>query len=140
MGAARERVKVLVVEDDQWIRFLLADLLKELGYEVLEASNGQTGLRLAEDHHPDLVILDLALPETPGVEVLHELQRMEPLRSPRVVITSAHPELLAPDDYESVEAVFTKPYDIQHLQTLVADLTTDVAQKPLGAGPRAAAS
>ena len=141
MSGARDRITILVVEDDVWVRFLVADLLREEGFEVLEASNGHTGLRLAEEKHPDLVILDLALPETPGIEVLHELRRSEPLLMPRVVITSAYPDLLPPDDLQRVDAVFTKPYDILSLQGVVANLASNAAaEKALGARPGAAAS
>jgi DNA-binding response OmpR family regulator len=141
MSGARDRVKILVVEDDQWVRFLVADLLREHGFEVLEASNGHTALRLAEQTHPDLVILDLALPETPGIEVLHELRRSEPIITPRVVITSARPDLLPLDDRHHVDAVFSKPYDILRLHGVVAELASNaVAERSLGARPGATAS
>jgi DNA-binding response OmpR family regulator len=141
MSAVRDQARVLVVEDDQWIRFMVADLLKEHGYEALEASNGQTGLRLAEDKRPDVVILDLALPETSGVEVLRELRRLEPFCSPKIVITSAFPELLSPDDRQCVDAVFTKPFNLERLLAVVADLSrTAATHKSLGVDPQVPAS
>ena len=61
---------VLVVEDDPWIRSLMADLLAGEGYAVVQAADGKAGLNLAEQHDPDVILLDLAMPEKSGLDVL----------------------------------------------------------------------
>ena len=66
---------VLVVHDDPWMRVELTALLREAGYLVSLASNGFTGLRLASQLLPHAVVLDLLVPEVPGLVVLRELRR-----------------------------------------------------------------
>lgn len=70
-----ERVsKILVIDDEDQIRRALRSILVTRHYEVLMASNGTEGLDLAVDHNPDLVILDLSLPDMSGLVVAEELR------------------------------------------------------------------
>ena len=70
-GAAR----VLVVEDEESLRFTLQHNLKREGYTVLTASRGDDGLRLAREEKPDLILLDLMLPGVDGIQVCRMLRR-----------------------------------------------------------------
>jgi DNA-binding response OmpR family regulator len=70
-----DRRRVLVVEDDHWVRQLLAVALRNQNFEVLEAPDGETGLTLARQAHPDLILLDLRLPGIDGFAVLQTLKR-----------------------------------------------------------------
>ncbi len=65
---------ILIIEDDQAILKLLQRGLAYEGYKVDTAMDGQTGLILARDHRPDLVILDIMLPGIDGIEVCHRLR------------------------------------------------------------------
>ena len=60
--------KVLIVDDESVIRTILVDWLQEAGYETWTASNGQEGLQKLQDHHPDLVISDVWMPEMDGYD------------------------------------------------------------------------
>jgi DNA-binding response OmpR family regulator len=62
--------KILIVEDDRFLRELIARKLKNEGYEVLEAVDGEEGLKRIKEEKPDLVLLDLILPGIDGFEVL----------------------------------------------------------------------
>ena len=64
---AAEPKKVLVVEDDPWIRNLMADLLSGEGYAVVQAPDGRVGLEKAAVEDPDVILLDLAMPEKSGL-------------------------------------------------------------------------
>ena len=66
--------KVLVVEDHPELRKMVADALRRLGYELLEAADGQTGISLASAERPDIVLLNLSLPGPSGVEVAKQLK------------------------------------------------------------------
>jgi DNA-binding response OmpR family regulator len=62
--------KILIVEDDRFLRELIARKLKNEGYEVLEAVDGEEGLKKIKEEKPDLILLDLILPGIDGFEVL----------------------------------------------------------------------
>lgn len=67
--------KILVIEDDREIRDLIELYLKSNHYQVLLARDGQEGLELAENANPDLVILDILLPQKNGFEVCHQIRK-----------------------------------------------------------------
>ncbi len=62
--------KVLIVEDNDLNRKLFRDLLRTHGYETLEATDGMKAMEMAAFHHPDLMILDIQLPKTSGIDVI----------------------------------------------------------------------
>jgi two-component system KDP operon response regulator KdpE len=105
---------ILVIEDEQAIRrFLKASLMNE-GFRVSEASSGQEGLRMASDLPPDLVILDLGLPDLDGHEVLKRLREWYTL--PIIILSARDQELqkisaldCGADDY------VTKPFSVGEL-------------------------
>jgi two-component system nitrogen regulation response regulator NtrX len=80
--------RVLIVDDEEAVRSSLRMILEYEGYEVLLAANGPAGLKMAEQEGPDLVILDIKMPQMDGLEVLKRLKAEEP--SPPVVILSGH--------------------------------------------------
>jgi CheY-like chemotaxis protein len=63
----------LVMHEDLWVRSHVAATLGEAGYTVLAASNGASGVRLAELHQPQVIVLGMALPEVTGTAVLEHL-------------------------------------------------------------------
>jgi two-component system cell cycle response regulator DivK len=67
--------KVLVVDDNRPSRELIVDILRPMGFEVAEAPDGPSGIATARSMRPDLVILDLTMPEMDGFAVLAELRR-----------------------------------------------------------------
>lgn len=66
--------KILVVDDGEVARYLLRSLLADTRFVVVEASGGEEGLRLAREEHPQVIFLDLVMPDLSGFEVLHRLQ------------------------------------------------------------------
>ena len=66
--------KVLVVDDDENLRLALTDKLGLEGFEVIEAKNGQEGLEKALEIHPDIILLDVMMPVTNGLDMLKELR------------------------------------------------------------------
>jgi DNA-binding response OmpR family regulator len=88
-GAARERPRILVVDDDAITRMLVKLLLEREQFEVLEAANGRDGVEIATRERPDLVIVDLNMPETDGYQAIAALRRDLSLATlPIVVLTS----------------------------------------------------
>src|SRR5580658_524587 len=89
MDAAPIRAKILVVDDEAAIREYEATLLGELGHEVLAAADGVEALRLAREKQPNLVLLDIMMPELSGIEVCRQLRADPRTRDIRVIVVSA---------------------------------------------------
>jgi DNA-binding response OmpR family regulator len=105
----------LVVDDDVCVRAILVELLVEEGFEVSQASNGFSGLRQAAESRPQLILLDLTLPEVSGVEVLRELREKQGMRETAIVIVTANPDQLSEPQLAEIDAVVRKPFDIIEL-------------------------
>ena len=69
---------VLVIEDDELIRKLCRDILEKSGHRVVEASDGEDGVRLLEQGSVDLIITDIFLPKKDGIEIIREIRREFP--------------------------------------------------------------
>ena len=81
--------KILIIEDDEFLIRMYATKLEMEGYQVLVASNGEKGLRIAIKEKPDLILLDLLLPKKSGVEVLNDLRVDEKTKGiPVIVLTN----------------------------------------------------
>jgi DNA-binding response OmpR family regulator len=107
--------KILIVEDDQAILTGLIDLLKSEGYKTASAKNGSDALRLYKEENPDLIILDIMIPEKSGYDVCREIRKSDAL-TPVIMLTAKGQEIekvlgleIGADDY------IVKPFGIQEL-------------------------
>jgi DNA-binding response OmpR family regulator len=75
---ARKRSRILLVEDDEWVRELFVDHLELAGFEVLTAANGIDGLTAYMAHKPDLVVTDYAMPRMSGIRMILRLIEITP--------------------------------------------------------------
>ena len=80
---------VLIVEDNELNMKLFNDLLEAHGYRVLQTREGLSALDIARQHKPDLILMDIQLPEVPGIEVTKWLKEDDELRSIPVVAVTA---------------------------------------------------
>ena len=78
--------KILAIDDENDVLLIIKTALTGEGYEIITASNGFDGLALAEDHLPDLILLDLRMPEMDGMEVLQRLRNNEKTQNLAVII------------------------------------------------------
>jgi len=83
-----ETTRILIVDDDPNLLRSHSRLLRKTGYEVIEATTGEDGLRLAQEHKPDLILLDAALPDVSGVEVCRRVKADPELAGSFVVLLS----------------------------------------------------
>ena len=80
--------KILVIEDDKFLRKVINKKLSKEGYLVIEAIDGEKGLKATKEEKPDLVLLDLVLPEMDGFEVLDKIEKEPTLSKIPVIILS----------------------------------------------------
>lgn len=106
--------RVLVVDDEDRIRAIVRGYLENDGFEVAEARDGDAALRVARDWHPDLVVLDVMMPGTDGLEVLRQLRTTSVV--PVILLTARSEEIdtlvglsVGADDY------VTKPFSPREL-------------------------
>ena len=126
----KKKGRVLIVEDDTSLLFGLKKNLHFEGYEVLTASDGETGLRLAVDERPDLIVLDVMLPRMNGFEVC-EVLRSNKVETPVIFLTAKALEsdkvtglTLGGDDY------MTKPFSVAELLAIRNREHFDVRRLP----------
>ncbi|WP_120338047.1 response regulator transcription factor [Cryobacterium soli] len=81
--------RILIVEDDEDVRALIAHKLRRAGHEVSEAGDGLEGLEAARASEPDLVVLDWMMPKLTGVEVSAEIRADTSLTQPRILLLTA---------------------------------------------------
>lgn len=110
--------RILVVDDDSVLQRTLRINLRARGHEVILAGTGQDAVRLFYDEQPDLVILDLGLPDLDGVEVLRRLRKRSPVP---VIVLSARQQ--ADDKVEALDEgaddYVSKPFNIDELMARV---------------------
>jgi CheY-like chemotaxis protein len=107
---------VLLIEHDVWLRSLLTNVLAdEEGYTILQAADGPAGLSLAQHHPPDVILLDLALPDQSGLEVLRQLKTQPPTLGIPVLVVSAYATQLPSAARGEVDGVLPRPFSLTEL-------------------------
>jgi len=126
--------RVLVIDDEAQIRKLLDIGLRAEGYDVLQAANAAEGLALAATRDPDLVILDLGLPDREGHEVLAELRQWTQVPVLMLSVRDAEKEKVKALD-AGANDYMTKPFGVQELMARLRALLRNRAA-PAEAAPR----
>ncbi len=115
---------VLLVEDTEDNRFMMRRLLEMSGYHVIEATNGEEAVRLADSERPDLILMDLSLPVIDGLAATRAIRKLAGCKDTPIVAVSAHDtsdfqgEALA----AGCNSYITKPIDFSQLEILIARL------------------
>jgi CheY-like chemotaxis protein len=125
---------VLYIEDNlSNLQLVERVLSRRAGVELISAMRPQLGLDLAAEHHPDLILLDLHLPDMPGQEVLRRLQAEPRTAQVPVVILSAdaRPTLIKELLAQGVRAFMTKPLDVKELLALLDEVAGERDQRPV---------
>jgi len=100
--------KILVADDSQFMRTTLKDILTEDGHEVIEAADGKEALEQFEAEKPDLILLDIIMPEVDGMEVLKKIGK-----TAKIIVISAVGQEKMVDDAKELGALdyIVKPFD-----------------------------
>ena len=122
---------ILVVEDDQDIRFLLSETVSDLGYDVLEAADGGTGFRRALEEHPDVILLVVMMPVMDGFQVLAKLKEHAETHHMPVIMVSALGQ-----EQDIMRAIrggawgyVIKPWDPDDLESKINNAVEEVLQE-----------
>ncbi|MCC6905910.1 MAG: response regulator [Anaerolineae bacterium] len=108
---------ILIIEDNPDNRVLITDMLHSMGYQVIEAPDGDSGVRLAHQHRPALILMDLSLPSKDGWQATREIKNSPELAHIPVVALTAH--AMRGDRERALEAgcdeYLTKPVSLGEL-------------------------
>ena len=112
---------ILIVEDNEKNMKLVRDILQHQGHSTLEAVTGGDGVRLALTHRPDLILMDIQLPDIDGIEALRRIRAQAALDATPVLAVSAS---VMPDEQQKVvasgfDAFITKPIDLKQFRATV---------------------
>ena len=117
---------ILVVEDDTAVRNLITTTLKAHDYRFLTAANGESAVLEASSHNPDIILLDLGLPDMDGVEVIHKVRSWSNLP---IIVISARSE-----DTDKIEALDAGADDYLTRQEPMAEAGVSRRREMVSAG------
>lgn len=104
--------KIHVVEDDEDIRFIVEYILKDSGFEVELSENATQFIEYIRYGTPDLIILDVMLPDGNGVDLCIDLKKEERTKNIPVIVMSAHAGALAVLEQACADDFISKPFDL----------------------------
>lgn len=112
---------ILTADDDPTILKLMKQELEERGYRVIQATNGQAALRMAESQKPDLILLDVAMPISTGISAFQGIRQSPTIKHiPVIFMTSVPSSTIYPTvEQGSRVAHVKKPVDIEDLASLI---------------------
>ena len=122
--SVREKKMLLVVDDSEDMRILLGQILEDQDYDVIYAEDGQDALEQAQEHAPDLILMDMSMPGMNGWDAVTQLRQQPAFRRIPIVAITAH---VSKADIERALAIgctahIGKPFDIMHVLDTVASL------------------
>jgi DNA-binding response OmpR family regulator len=128
---ANDLIYILYIEDERPVIDLVREALKLAGYKVVGATSGQQGLSLMRERKPDLLLLDLMMPDINGWDVYREMKTDDELDDVPVIVVSAKiPESgkIIIKDLPPVDDYITKPFDVEQLIRSVKGLLKNSKQ------------
>jgi len=115
--------RILVVEDTEDNRQIMRDLLTSVGYELIEAVNGEEGVAMAKQHKPDLILMDIQLPILDGYEATRRIKADAALASVPIIAVTSY--ALAGDEAKTraagCDAYIAKPFSPRQLLAKVRE-------------------
>jgi two-component system cell cycle response regulator DivK len=121
--------RILVVEDQEDNRRIIRDLLTSAGYELIEATDGEAGVRLAESERPDLILMDIQLPVLDGHEATRRVKQNPELRHIPIIVVTSY--ALSGDDQKAMAAgsdgYVAKPFSPRQLLATIRKFLPDAS-------------
>ncbi len=111
---------ILIVEDYEDSRMMMKAMLQMYGYGVLEAVDGREAIEMAKEHHPELIFMDLAMPEIDGITATEEIRSFDGFADTPIIALTAYGDLRGKEAIEAgCDEVITKPMNFDRLQPLL---------------------
>ena len=119
----QDEVTVLLVEDTEDNRFMMKRLLEMSGYRVVEATNGEEAVKVAEAECPGLILMDLSLPMIDGLAATRLIRKLPKCQKTPIIAVSAHDtsDFLAEAIEAGCNSYITKPIDFNELEELIVN-------------------
>ena len=115
---------ILVIEDQEDNRRIVRDLLESAGYEIIEAVTGADGVAAAETHRPDLILMDIQLPDFDGYEATRRIKAKPDLQAIPIIAVTSY--ALSGDDVKALEAgcdaYVSKPFSPRALLAKIQEI------------------
>ena len=119
--------RILIVEDQEDNRTILRDVLSTVGYELIEALNGKDGVRLAQSERPDLILMDIQLPEMDGYEATQQIKSIAELKTIPIIAVTSY--ALSGDEAKAraagCDGYIAKPYSPRELLAKIRKYLSD---------------
>ena len=122
------KLRILVVDDIYTNRYLLTELVKITGNEVVQVENGEEAIRVLENEKIDLIFMDIEMPVMNGIETTLHIRNNMPFPTnalPIIALTAHNPELFF-EDFKDVgfDELITKPYSVEKIKEKINSFTT----------------
>lgn len=116
--------KVLIIDDEKLIRLTTSILLKQRGYDVIEAIDGNAGIESAISEQPDLIMLDIMMPYIDGWQVFDKMQELDETNKIPVIIFTAGDFVASEQIAKSkgIKWIIRKPFNIEVLEKIFSDI------------------
>ena len=115
--------RCLIVDDEEDHRFIAKKAIQHLGVDINEACDGREALNLCKETMPDIIVLDMMMPDTDGKQFMEQLRKLEGGEKPKVIVCTATSDLdeLYETMLNDVFSYLSKPFCSSNLETKVAE-------------------
>ena len=128
----REMKKIMIVENEPLNMKLVSDLLEINGFQTLKAEDADTTFEILKNNHPDIILMDINLPGTDGVELFKKIREMESFKNTKIVALTS---MAMKEDKERIMQVgfdkyMTKPIDTKEFIKNIKEMTSHESGQP----------
>ena len=117
--------KILLIDDSIFFHAAITEILNMQGFEVLVAEDGTTGIKLAQEQRPDLILCDMTMPDLSGYDVLSALRQTPPTENIPFIFVTGNTEVQdVKSDAKLAADYLMKPFTLNELVTLVSSRVT----------------
>lgn len=120
------QLKILVIDDNEQITKLISSFLDMSNHSCTVVNDGKEGLELMKTEHFDSIVLDLAMPDFDGHDIIKTIQKDDPLQLKKIIILTASSisdDTINEFKHMGISAILQKPVDIDHLLSSITDIS-----------------